>query len=557
MCLNKRSCSGFNDTNLNHRIMKEFIQKHWVSALGLGLIFTGFLYFLNLAMDRGWLPLELRIALSVTAGFSAIYFGFKNYESGKKLMGEVLSGMGTSILYATIGYLSFSEAIHWSTGALLVSMAALSILVGVIAVKKDMRVLFQISLIGGMITPFFIEAVDTMDQPLFLYMLMLNLSALIISVQKNWGEMKVIAFIGSLGLYAVYYSLFDPVQWTKPFFYVSSLFVVYTVGLLVSSFKQNKSFEGVDLYLGVINSVNFVFWSIIIFKEFSLPHAIPLLIVGVIFLGIATFIYLSTGKKMSLGLGTYSIIGLLVMAIAGQDLGLIYNEGGMNHVISASVWLFIIGLVYFAGRSVKAIRLIYGSILAFFVLIIYWYSVAWSVEWVEMFGIRYIPFLNAGALIWMGMTFLGLSYSRFSEKNPLPGVSKSDNALVTNVLALVSHLLIGGLLTIQILNLWEAYDLTFISKGLSLSLCWFIYSLILFLWGAKSRQKLFSILGGFVLLFSTCKVFLFDLSGDSSLQKVLFLMTLGAVTLLIAKVRNKALSSAKTFIHTNGDDSIR
>ncbi len=537
--------------------MKEFIQKHWVSALGLGLIFTGFLYFLNLAMDRGWLPLELRIALSVTAGFSAIYFGFKNYEFGKKLMGEVLSGMGTSILYATIGYLSFSEAIHWSTGALLVSMAALSILVGVIAVKKDMRVLFQISLIGGMITPFFIEAVDTMDQPLFLYMLMLNLSALIISVQKNWGEMKVIAFIGSLGLYAVYYSLFDPVQWTKPFFYVSSLFVVYTVGLLVSSFKQNKSFEGVDLYLGVINSVNFVFWSIIIFKEFSLPHAIPLLIVGVIFLGIATFIYLSTGKKMSLGLGTYSIIGLLVMAIAGQDLGLIYNEGGMNHVISASVWLFIIGLVYFAGRSVKAIRLIYGSILAFFVLIIYWYSVAWSVEWVEMFGIRYIPFLNAGALIWMGMTFLGLSYSRFSEKNPLPGVSKSDNALVTNVLALVSHLLIGGLLTIQILNLWEAYDLTFISKGLSLSLCWFIYSLILFLWGAKSRQKLFSILGGFVLLFSTCKVFLFDLSGDSSLQKVLFLMTLGAVTLLIAKVRNKALSSAKTFIHTNGDDSIR
>lgn len=136
--------------------MQDFIKKNWINGLGLGLIFTAVLYFLKLAVEQGCLPIELRIALSTTLGFIGIYAGYKSYEGGRQMLGEVLAGMGSSVLYATIGYLSFTSGINWSTGALLISMILISLSISVLAFLKDMGVLFLISLLGGLITPFFI-----------------------------------------------------------------------------------------------------------------------------------------------------------------------------------------------------------------------------------------------------------------------------------------------------------------------------------------------------------------------------------------------------------------
>ena len=126
--------------------MRNFLEKNWITALGIGFIFTAFLYFLQLAVQNGWLPLELRIAISVLFGISGLFAGYTYYNKGQKYLGEILAGIGTSILYATIGYLSFSDGVNWSTSALLISMAAISASVSAIAVRQNMRVLFLISL---------------------------------------------------------------------------------------------------------------------------------------------------------------------------------------------------------------------------------------------------------------------------------------------------------------------------------------------------------------------------------------------------------------------------
>jgi len=536
--------------------MKEFIQKHWINGLGLGLIFTGILYFLKLAIDNEWLPVELRIALSVALGFTGLYSGYRMHQKGRGLLSQVLAGMGVSILYATIGYLSFTDGVNWSNGALLVSMVGLSLGVSAISVREEMRVLFGISLLGGLITPFFIHAIHDMDTALFIYLLALNVSALYASYAKGWVETKVISFVLSMGIYGVYYHLFEPEQWGRPFFYVTFFFVVYTVGLLLSSIKKDKGFDGLDLYLGVVNSVHFVFWSVFIFKSFSIPHAIPLLIVGAVFLGIALMIFFRSDKTANVGMGAYAFLGLLVMAIAGNDMGMLFTDGGMNHVITAGVWTLILSAVFLIGRRFRQAALVSASAVGFVVLLIYWYSVAWEVEWIEMFGIKYIPFLNAGAFIWMSLVALGFALSRYTREHGLLEKSPLDNVTISTMLALVSHLLIGGLLSIQILNLWEAYDLSFVSEQLSLSVCWFIYALILFLHGSSSGERLFHLLGGFVLVFSTCKVFLFDLSGESSFQTVFFLLALGGLTLLIAKVKTKAKPAVIEQASNESSDSL-
>lgn len=528
--------------------MQEFIKKNWITALGIGLIFTAFLYFLKLAVQNGWLPVEVRVALSAICGFSGLFAGYTFYHRGKKPLGEVLAGVGTSVLYATIGYLSFSNGINWSTNALLISMAAVSATVSGVAVKQNMRTLFLISLVGGMITPFVVRAEWYNDVPLFIYLVVLNVAALYASISKKWGEMKIISFVLSIGLYAVYYSLFEPEQWGKPFFYVSSIFIVYTIGLLLSSWKERKGYNGVDLYLGVVNGVNFIFWSTFIFKEFSLPHAVPLLIVGLLFMGIATFIFFDSKKKMSAALGVYAVLGVVVLGVAGSDLGRLHQEGGLNYAITASIWLFIIGMVYYVSRVLKERVVTYLAMAAHAILIIFWFSVAWDVEWIEFLGIPYIPFLNFGALIWLGMIFMGFSFSRYIERERLqPIFIRSDYS--AQLMALISHILVGGLLSIQILNLWEAYDLPYQIEGLALSVCWFLYAFVLFLWGNKTRQRLFKIIGSIVLFASAAKVFLWDLEGSSSVEQIIFLLVLGGITLLIAKVNNSKVvpETATTF----------
>ena len=244
--------------------MKDHIQKHWINALGLSFVFTAFLYFLKLAVQNNWLPLEVRIASGVLLGISGIFSGYTYYKKERFMLGETLAGIGMAILYSTIGYLSFSPEIQWSTGALMLSIITVSSLVSYVAVKMDMRVLFLISMIGALITPFVIRASDTQDIPLFIYLLVVNVTAIGVSIFKKWTEMKVISFVMSLGLYATYYVMFDPEQWVKPFLYVSSIFLVYIIGLLISSAKE-KNYNGLNLYLGVVNAINFVFWSNLIF----------------------------------------------------------------------------------------------------------------------------------------------------------------------------------------------------------------------------------------------------------------------------------------------------
>ncbi|MBL0389504.1 DUF2339 domain-containing protein [Tumebacillus sp. ITR2] len=99
--------------------------------------------------------------------------------------------------------------------------------------------------------------------------------------------------------------------------------------------------------------------------------------------------------------------------------------------------------------------------------------------------------------------------------------------------------MVGGLLTFQILNLWHYYNLDPHNLWLSLSLSWGLYALLLFLWGAYSKQAAFRWFGSIVLGLVALKTILVDLAGSDTIYKVLVLFILGALTLLIAYINHK------------------
>lgn len=517
--------------------MNKFIEKHWLNLLGGTFLFTAFLYFFKLAIEEGWLPPAARVAIGMIAGATGLYYGYVQYKKKSNLSAELLAGLGSSIVYATLAYASFSKEILWSTNALFISTLSFSSLITFIGLKYDMRKLVLISILGGLISPLVLKAPEEQVFILFLYVFILNAVALYLSVIKNWPELRIISFVVTAIIYITYYIYFDPLDWKEPIFYVSTLFVVYFFGLMLASVYESNNFEGLNLYLGLINAINFIFWSIFILNTFSVPYALPTLFVALLYLFSSAFIY-AKAKGSSIPPAIYFILGIVLIAIASSDLASYFNQGGMHYVINASIWLMLILVIFITGTvtSIQIGRNI--SLVLWFLVLIYWYSVAWEVEWVRWFGVEFIPFLNPGALVWIGMAISGFIFShKIVEKPTNDDKNESIRSRdVSLTLSIASHLVVGGLLTIQIQNTWDAYDLQFMTVGVFLSLSWMIYALLIFTWGAYSNQKIFRILGSLVIGITSLKVFFLDLTKPSTIYIVMLLLIIGVIILTIARI---------------------
>jgi len=506
----------------------ETIKKYWITSLGMFFLFLGFLYFLKMAIDQNWVPPVVRAVAGIVAGTSCMFAGFLFYKKEKIKTSELLAGFGISLIFATFAYTSFSSAIHWSTNSLFICVLALTGLFTWVGYRYNLHILLIISLLGGLLSPVILKAGQEQILALFLYLTVLNIAALFISVSKNWHEIRIISFIITVINYITYYVLFDPASWGKPFFYISCIFVVYMIGTMVALFRQKKNFVGLNLYLSIINAINYVFWAICIFNRFDISYNWATSLSGCIFIITSGFIYLYSRKSILGPALTYFGLGILLLAISGGEMKY-FSAGGINYVMSAGIWLLLAAIMFGAGMAIKKDELKYISAGGWVLLLIYWLCVAWEVKWVNWFGVPYIPFINPGALIWMSLAFMGFVFAAFLVKN-YRGLS--------TMFGIVSHLVIGGLLTVQITNVWKAYSVNF-SVQLALSVSWTIYALLMFLWGAYNRDTIFRIFGSVVIIFTALKVMLFDLSGDATVYKVLCLVTLGIIILAISYINQR------------------
>ena len=518
--------------------MNEFIKKNWITILGGTFLFSAMLYFFKLVISEGWLPPAARVAIGLLAGTTLIYYGYVKYKINASLSTELLAGLGSAVVYATLAYASFSFEINWSVNAVIIAMLSFTSLITYIGYKLEMRKLAFIALLGGLITPIVLKAPEQQVFVLFLYVLIINAFAMYLSASKKWPELRVMSFLVTVSIYITYYIYFEPMSWQEPMFYISVFFVVYFLGLMASGLFDKEKFEGLNLWLNIVNAINFVFWSIFILSAFAVPYAAPTLFVGVLFILSSAFIQKRIGPS-ALPTIFYFLLGVILISIAGSELAINFRENGIHHVINVSIWLFLTILIFTASRYSKVSLAKYIAAAAWTFTLIHWYSVAWNVEWVRWFGVDFIPFINPGALVWIGLAITGFVFSdsfreKSSEAKDFPYEDRRD--WVALALALASHTVVGGLLTIQIQNTWEAYNLEFASVNIFLSISWMVYALGLFLWGAYADQQPFRFIGSAFVIITSVKVFLLDLRGTSTVYMALVLLILGLIVLGIAQI---------------------
>ncbi|MFH5185544.1 DUF2339 domain-containing protein [Paenibacillus sp. TAB 01] len=305
----------------------------------------------------------------------------------------------------------------------------------------------------------------------------------------------------------------------------------YVIAFLISSWKNNVKFDGLNLYLGIVNAILFGLWSIVILNG-VVSYAYPLMLMGVLYTALALLVQRMTGACSGPVL-TKLAGGLLLILIASGQFG---QHLAVKPMINVYFWLAVsCGLL--AAGALKALNGLKAAAVGIWLIVVcYWFTVTWDTPWGTWFGV-FIPFLNWAALAWELLAAMGFY---FSLRISFPALRHDGNRLIAYACSILSHLIVGGLLTVQVRNMITEYRLSgWMDLQLTLSVSWGIYALLLFLWGARSRQSVFRVFGSVVLIGVAAKTLLLDLSGSETIYKVLVLFLLGVITFAIAYINGK------------------
>jgi hypothetical protein len=506
------------------------LKKHWITVVGILFILSSIIYGLKMA---GWITNELKIGAGLVVGAGLIIAGIKLMQRKQENVSQIIAGLGVGVLYTTFSFAGIYYSL-WTPLTVFLCMLALTIVLSLYAYRFNLRLFMNISLCSGLISPLVLQSSQDLVFTLFLYLLVINASYFYISLKKNWLELRTISFVGTWILYAAYYVHFDPAFWVTPYKYAISAFIFYVAAFVFSSWKDSLKFAGLNLYLGIVNAVVFGLWSLLILDKNNISFSVPLIAMGMIYIIAALIIYRLT-KSITLPVMIKFFGGVMLILAASSQLGANFSA---KPIISVFVWSGISILLFIIWRVKKLESLLIASVIIWLVIGIYWFSTTWTTTRGIWFDV-YMPFLNWAGLAWMALAALGFYYSIKANLNKW---SSESNLILSMVLSILSHLIVGGLLKLQVMNMWEYYGDSFlkhVDQNLTLSMVYGFYALLLFLWGAYSRQTIYKGFGSIVLVLVAFKVFFLDGSGTEQLYKVITLFVMGVLYLLISYVNTK------------------
>ncbi len=511
--------------------MKELFKKHWITLLGSLFIFMAFSYSFKYAVDQGWISNELKIGIGIMVSVAFIIIGITLQQKEHNLVSEIINGLGVALLYTTFSFAGIYFNM-WTPITVFLAMAAVTLALSMYSYKFNFRILMNIALIGALVSPIVMKSQGDQVFTLFLYLLVINSIFFFVSVRKKWLELRLIPFVGTWILFTVYYFYFNPSNWQTPFTYALSAFLFYVIGFMASSWKEEKNFDGMNLYLGIMNAAVFALWSFgLLFGIVN--YSVVLAGMGLVYLIVSLIIHTSTGTS-SIPVLTNFFGGILFLLIAGSEIGI---GSDLKSIISVFLWVFTALIVLVTGQIKGKDYLKLTAVAIWLLAGAYWYTVTWYTPLGTWFG-TFIPILNWSGITWAVLAVMGFYFSVKVKFDFVGEKASESDMLISNFFSIASHLIIGGLLTFQIDNLWQEYTIASVDLWLTLSVTWGIYALLLFLWGAYSRQMIFRWFGSAVLIIVAIKTIFVDLSQSETIYKVITLFILGIISFTISYINN-------------------
>jgi uncharacterized membrane protein len=220
---------------------------------GVVVLFFGVAFLFKYAVDRGLIPIELRLAGAALGGMALLVLGFRT-RVARPAFGLVLQGGGVGILYLTVfaAFRLYALVPGPLAFALLVLFVALS---AALAVAQDSLALATLAAVGGFLAPILAETGEGSHVALFGYYAVLNAGILVTAWFRSYRLLNLLGFLFTFILSVSWgYRYYRPEYFrtTEPFLVLFVLiYVAIPIVLALRHASGRKAFVDGALVFGV------------------------------------------------------------------------------------------------------------------------------------------------------------------------------------------------------------------------------------------------------------------------------------------------------------------
>jgi uncharacterized membrane protein len=304
--------------------LEQKIGTWWILIAGVITSIVGVGFFLKYAYDNGLIGPLGRVVIAAVAGLIALAVGEATRRRGYGIVAKGVTALGFATLYAAVfsayRFYGLIGSLPAFALAILVTAAAM-----LYAVALDEIVIAFLSLLGGFLTPVIVSTGENLPMPLFGYVLVLGIGAMLCSYYRRWRAVNVLSFAGTFLLYTGWFEKFyrhtmagqgTPEQISIALGWLGVFFAVYLVLPVLYGLVRKVKAKTEDISLVLANAaVTFYYLWTILFAKFRTELAfcaVGLCVAHLILLAVANKRYRDdVNLRLSL-----LVIGLFFLTIA-------------------------------------------------------------------------------------------------------------------------------------------------------------------------------------------------------------------------------------------------
>ncbi len=177
--------------------------ERWVGVRGAAVLgglaaALAVIFFFQHAVAEGWIRFTptLRVLTGFAFGGGLLVGGELLRRRDVRMVPEALSGAGIVAFYASLWaaqqmYGLISPLVGFA------GMAGVTVLCGILSVRRSSMLIATLGLLGGFATPLLIDTDLADPKRLFLYLFLLNLGLLAVARNRRWAGIAALGFLGS------------------------------------------------------------------------------------------------------------------------------------------------------------------------------------------------------------------------------------------------------------------------------------------------------------------------------------------------------------------------
>lgn len=186
--------------------LEERIGTRWVLIAGVIAVIFSAAFFLKYAYDHFTISELGRVIAVTTFGLIALVVGEVTRRRNYDIVAKGVTALGFGLLYAAV-FAAFHYELIDVYPAFAISIV-ITICAMAYAVILDEIVIAFLSLFGGFLTPLVVSTGQNVPGPLFSYVLVLSVGAMLCAYFRRWRAVNFLAWIGTWAIYATWYESF-------------------------------------------------------------------------------------------------------------------------------------------------------------------------------------------------------------------------------------------------------------------------------------------------------------------------------------------------------------